>query len=141
MKLAPKRKKVGPPNKLTKYKYGKEYRRLHNLLVQHDLKHNNDSFRTHKKMMHAAIVLLAGLELQTNDVDKIYRYLGYNVQKYCIQDMAQRLRKSGVWKNGHTLHEWNSDYGYVALTCDAMVATGMLKRREKRYFAIETYCP
>lgn len=126
MKLAPKRKRVGPPNKITKYKYGSEYRRLRNLLLQHDLKHNTDAFRCDERLMRAAILMFAGLEIGTDSVDNLYRYLGYNIPKYCIQDMSSRLRKNGIWQKGSTCCNWDDEHGYIELICDSMVAIGLL---------------
>lgn len=128
IQLAPKRKRSGPPKAIDKYIYGKEYRRLRDLIIQHELKHNEDSFRKNKKILRAAILLFAGLEIGTNDIDKLYRYLGYNIQKYCIQDMASRLRKNKIWIKGNTRHDWNDQNGYIAFLCDSMVAIGILEK-------------
>ena len=123
-KLAPKRHICGIPPKIVRYKHGKEYRRIKNELVQQGLR--ND-LALDNKTLPAGIVMSAALEV-SQDIDVLYRFLGYNIPKFRIAYYKQKLTKSGVWENDETHAEWMDEYGWMAFMLDCMVATGILER-------------
>lgn len=123
-KLAPKRKERGIPKKIVRYKHGQNYRRIKDEIQQIQLK-INDHFDD--EQMTAAVVLLAALEVG-QDIDTLYRFLGYNVPKSHIAWMKIHLEKNGVWKNDKTYCSWMEENGYLAFICDVMVACNVLQR-------------
>jgi len=121
----PKRTVSGRPNRIERYKHGKEYRRLKNELTQL-IYRNQDVW--YDEMITAGVILLAGVEVGTGDVYRIYRHLGYNIPKSHIKEASKRLHDNGVWKDDTTHCGWMEEYGYLAFMMDAMIVTGILQR-------------
>jgi hypothetical protein len=77
----------------------------------------------------AAVVLLVALHRGTN-VQRLAALTGYPVDY--IQQVSDRMQKSGLWKGENTNYDWNSGMGLASLALDTQVAEGIFVRTDRK---------
>jgi len=120
------------PTDAFKVEYGTDYRRLKEM-VEEINKEMQADFVKEPKLLAAAIVMLAAIEVGTKVVD-IHRYLGYNIPKYIIQMFRDNLVENRIWRGGKTYCSWFNDDeegGSMSFMLDCMVACGTLDKSWK----------
>jgi hypothetical protein len=88
----------------------------------------------------AALVMLAGFCIGDRDPDAVSRFTGVPVA--VVEEIYGRLLENGVWGLDGSLHgEWtHPEFGKHAFQCDVFVATGKLRRANRRQIVVMPLC-
>jgi hypothetical protein len=71
------------------------------------------------------VLLLAAVDGVGQDVDDLAAFTGYD--RDWIVEVAERLERSGIWRDGVTYGDWADDEtGGIAFWMDVSVAQGLL---------------